>query len=175
MTMMFKKENLTSANLASYAILLFTVYITVKAVITFVEYGQNAEHLAAERAKIASTALKIEQEQNRVKTPSQNINADYYINSIYAYAMLQQYKVEILQKPSKYTGFVSLEVMFANLSAKEIVDFANTLKHLGFIEKVESNKIAIHVAGIAIDKVKEIINTAKHEKQEGEDSNEQKH
>lgn len=158
----FKRENLNSFSITILVLQGFVLYMFVGTI--FEMYSVSKTYLVNKELQnqiiTSNKELEFLKNQYALNTNSKKeVTVDYYIKSIYAYAALSDIDLKILQKESKYNGTALFEIVFKDLTNEQIVDFAHILDKLGFVEKVETNKISLYVKSITIEEVKHLKNS----------------
>lgn len=158
----FKRENLNSFSITILVLQGFVLYMFVGTI--FEMYSVSKTYLVNKELQnqiiTSNKELEFLKNQYALNTNSKKeVTVDYYIKSIYAYAALSDIDLKILQKESKYNGTALFEIAFKDLTNEQIIEFANTLGKLGFVERIETNKISLYVKSITIEEVKRLKNS----------------
>lgn len=159
-TQYLRKENLTYQTLGLLTINLVAIYLILSSLFSF--YILSMTQIADKELSIKrdEQRLRIEEIEKKISavTSSKDVKTDYQINSIYAYSFIADIKdIQILKKDSKYLEHAMLEVVFSGLNNEQIIEFVSTLSLLGFVERIEPNKIIMHVKSIDVEDVRKIL------------------
>lgn len=83
---------------------------------------------------------------------SPNTDLSYYAGSIYAYASLEDFKVETRNGETKYKDTIALNVYYSEFQDKnKFKDFIKSLSHLGYIENITNKSLVLHVTNFTIE------------------------
>lgn len=89
---------------------------------------------------------------------NKNTDLNYYINNIYAYALLEEFQVQIKTGETKFRNTIQLIIEFQEFKDKEkFKSFLKALSNLGFLENITSKSLTLNVFEFSLGKAKQII------------------
>lgn len=160
-SIIFNKEHLTFYNIVTSSLKVVTALLVLTGA------GNIYKSFEFKKNKVTELSLSLDKAKAELsnnkkinETQGQDIadGAKYYISSIYAYAILNKHSIEILQKVRKYNGYTTLEIVFKRpIDKAQMTAFATDVRNLGFVEKIEKNKIFIQVQNKSVNDIRKIV------------------
>lgn len=152
---------------------LVSFFIGVGFITTASLYSVNYMNISNE---MMDTNIQIENFKSQYSVLSNNssnksgkldINTDlsFYMNNIFAYALLEDIHLEIKKYESKYSNTLALEIIFTEIKDKDkFKNFLQAMSYLGFVDNVTNKSITLHVSKFSINDAIKIINPLKEQK-----------
>lgn len=119
------------------------------------EIKENSEQI--ENYKNQSNALmtKISSLSGKL---AQDTDLSYYAGNIYAYALLEEFYVEIKNGETKYKNTISMNLTFDEFKDKEkFKNFLKSLSYLGYVENISKKNLTLHVTSFTVNDAKKLI------------------